>query len=957
MTPNLPFTLVDLRRVEPSSLVVLLQDLPTDTHLVVSEQQWPMLGGRAGMVWPEPEDVQEWTEIYEDASLQVLQDRLGASGWVVLGTSGERLRGSVAQNAAVAGRTQLAIVSPLPPERSGISDYVAALAPALSRYYDLVLIHPEPKRVAPVNDGRGQAVPLYPPMWLDECANQNCRILYHIGNSPFHEPMLLLMRRHPGIVVLHDYYLSHLVNGWCHGGNGAPDLLSLLQQGHGYPAVMLYNKRFQGDGQEHLWRYSLNQTVLQAARGILIHSPHSRSLAEHDYNPATLHNWHQIPMLCRAAHTVTTESKVAMRQRYSLKQEDQVICSFGYIGPSKLSLELIKAFAESGLARQGWKLIFVGSEGGNSAYRAEMDAAISSASIQDRVIVTGWINAEDYSYLQQMGAIHVQLRTRSRGETSAAVMDCLQSGAALVVNRHGSFDDLPDTVCHKIPDSFSQKQLAEALVRLSKDPAEREQLGQRASEYCKARHAPHVCAQAYHEAIETIHKRGGHPLDVARKLGEASPYRQLPRGRRLAIINGLAARLPSQPAPRRLYVDVSAITVENLGTGIQRVTTNLCREMMSQLPPGWLLEPIRATASEVGYRTAPEFGEWMLGLPTGHLNKPEPVLPGADDLFLGLDLFHAVVNTHTDWYSHIKARGTKTWFVVYDLLPCQLPEFFPPGTDEMHARWLQTVARATGAVCISKTVANELNTWIANHGISSCEVRWFHQGANPIETDPSRLPPKLPRWLKAEAIRSSLELLMVGTIEPRKGYLQVLEAMELLWREKVDLNLKIVGREGWRQLPKEHRRTIPETLDLINSLCKQYPERLKWLKDADDRQLQKSYQEADALIAASYGEGFGLPLVEARHNGLDVIARDLPVFREVMGEECRYFSASNSSQLASFLKEWAVKQSEKPGQSLESIRAKKREALKSNMQTWSESCGQLLKAIGVTKQKSELSNL
>jgi len=58
------------------------------------------------------------------------------------------------------------------------------------------------------------------------------------------------------------------------------------------------------------------------------------------------------------------------------------------------------------------------------------------------------------------------------------------------------------------------------------------------------------------------------------------------------------------------------------------------------------------------------------------------------------------------------------------------------------------------------------------------------------------------------------------------------------------------------------------------------------------------------LIAASVGEGFGLPLVESQRHGLPVIARDLPVFREVADSNTVFFKAASSQDLATALQAW-----------------------------------------------------
>jgi len=68
--------------------------------------------------------------------------------------------------------------------------------------------------------------------------------------------------------------------------------------------------------------------------------------------------------------------------------------------------------------------------------------------------------------------------------------------------------------------------------------------------------------------------------------------------------------------------------------------------------------------------------------------------------------------------------------------------------------------------------------------------------------------------------------------------------------------------------------------------------------------LDRLYARARVLVAASVGEGFGLPLVEAARNAVPIVARDLPVFREVAGDYAYYFSGMSADDLARALKAW-----------------------------------------------------
>ena len=135
---------------------------------------------------------------------------------------------------------------------------------------------------------------------------------------------------------------------------------------------------------------------------------------------------------------------------------------------------------------------------------------------------------------------------------------------------------------------------------------------------------------------------------------------------------------------------------------------------------------------------------------------------------------------------------------------------------------------------------------------------------------------------------------MVGTIEPRKGYAQTIAAFEMLWNEGVEVNLVIVGKIGWMMDSMIHHLNNHPELE----------KRLFWLQGINDEYLEKVYAASDCLIAASEGEGFGLPLIESAQHKLPIIARDIPVFREVAGQYAYYFSGLKPQDLAGTIKSW-----------------------------------------------------
>ena len=133
---------------------------------------------------------------------------------------------------------------------------------------------------------------------------------------------------------------------------------------------------------------------------------------------------------------------------------------------------------------------------------------------------------------------------------------------------------------------------------------------------------------------------------------------------------------------------------------------------------------------------------------------------------------------------------------------------------------------------------------------------------------------------------------MVGTLEPRKNHKFVLDVFDILWRNCPDINLIIVGRKGWL--------TDKISLRILNH--PKYNQCLFWINTCDDEDLNLLYQHSDALIAASIDEGYGLPLIEAEARGINVIASNIDVFKEVRSRSSTvFFELNNQDSLKKIL--------------------------------------------------------
>lgn len=781
-------------------------------------------------------------------------------------------------------RLKLAYVSPLPPEKSGIADYSADLLPELSRLYDVEVIVITPESIDP------NLRTNYVIRSVDEFRARFAiydRVLYHFGNSHFHEHMFALVEEFPGAVVLHDFYLSHIQAHRDAHGRAPHAWAQALMESHGYRA--LSERYLVPDSADVIWRYPANLPVLQSALGVIVHSEFSKTLARQWSVASAIGDWVVIPLL-RA--TAAEDSREASRRSLGLHVNDLLICSFGLLGPHKLNHRLLDAWLASPLAVDpNAHLVFVGENHGGD-YGEELSRRIRDSGLSERVHITGWAEAATFRQYLAAADIGVQLRTLSRGETSAAVLDCMNHGVATIVNANGSMGDLDPTGVLRLPDEFADDALIQALTMLARDANRRRSLGERAQEIVRSYHAPRRCAEQYFEAIEGFYKHAelGLPGLLNRLAKLAIPEKEWPQ-----LAASLARDFPTSMRHRQLLVDVSELVERDAKSGIQRVVRAILHEWLCNPPEGFQVEPVYATVEKPGYRYARRWTSRFLNIPQ-EWAEDAPVEAWHGDFFIGLDLQPHVAPAQRGFLQHWRNRGVQVWFVVYDLLPVLLPELFPVGAQAVHQRWLESASFFDGVACISRAVADEMHEWmqsVAPKPARKLTISSFHLGADVAQSMPTTGVPD-DDAVVVEQLRRRSSFLMVGTVEPRKGHAQTLDAFEQLWAKGVDVNLVIVGKQGWMVDALVQR--IRDHVELNK--------RVFWLEGISDEFLEMIYAASTCLIAASCGEGFGLPLIEAAQHKLAIIARDIPVFREVADVHAWYFVGNSPGDLAQSIQTW-----------------------------------------------------
>lgn len=374
-----------------------------------------------------------------------------------------------------------------------------------------------------------------------------------------------------------------------------------------------------------------------------------------------------------------------------------------------------------------------------------------------------------------------------------------------------------------------------------------------------------------------------------------------------------------------IYIDITSLCNLDHNTGIQRVEKIILHELIHKYTTHKIV-PIYFKNNKC-YSTN-NYLLKSIGIFFDD-NDIDSIINYFDDsaIFIAIDLHFELLFNHVyvDFLKNQQNRGARLFSIQYDLIPLH-SNYSDEGmrqhfNNNMHAY----ASFFDGVIAISKAVADEYIEWhtdnMGSH-TSKLSIGYFHLGCD-IENYNSHHASDNVEDLSM--LNNKKYMLMVSTIEPRKGHSQVLEAFERLWKNDSDYCLVLVGKQGW---------SVDELIAKING-HKQLNKKLFWLQGISDQALTKVYEMSSAFIMASFAEGFGLGIVESAKYHKPLILRDIPVFREIAEEHAYYFDCLTGKELAISLERWIAL--------YESDSAPSSKNLKTI--TWEESCKQLMDVI------------
>jgi glycosyltransferase involved in cell wall biosynthesis/SAM-dependent methyltransferase len=347
---------------------------------------------------------------------------------------------------------RVAFFSPLPPARSGIADYSEALIESL-----------KPLVALDVFSGPHQA---FDPARYDIA-------LYHVGNNGHHGFVYETALRHPGVVVMHESNLHHLMADLTIK-RGDWDAYVRECEYEGGPAALAFAERVRklevGPDYEGV---PMTKRILAASRGVVVHSRFMREemrAAGFAGPTAVIPHGAWIPQADRNG----------FRHKLGLDEATPLVGIFGFLKPYKRIAESLRAFRRLLRLMPNVKMILVG----EPHTEFPVEAMIRSMGLAANVRVLGFAPIEDF--VGYLGACDIVLNLRfpTVGESSGTLLRSLGLGKAVMVSEVGSFAEFPDDVCLKVPVGPGEEDLIfEYLNLLVSRPDVARQLGERARDY------------------------------------------------------------------------------------------------------------------------------------------------------------------------------------------------------------------------------------------------------------------------------------------------------------------------------------------------------------------------------------------------------------------------------------------------------------------------------------------
>lgn len=434
--------------------------------------------------------------------------------------------------------TKIGIACPLPPARGGPADYVSHLLPFLSRDMEVICLAPDPDAV------EAHVAGSYEIRAIDRVADRDLDlVLYHIANNSWHRSVVEAAREGPpGLAVVHDATVHNIYYDlFLH--EGARDRYrTALEEAHGPVGASLANVRMTGEtGDVELYLFDLLEPLLTRQLGAIVHSRFARDFVS-ERVPG-------LPVWVIPHYAIGDPCNIP-RDALGVPADRFAVTHLGVVTRSKRPDLLLAAATELLADDVPLHVVFAGQDLSGGL----LEDAIGGLGIREHVTVTGFVSEQELDAHACAADVVVSLRWPHMGESSGTLMRAFRAGKPVVMQRLGTWAELPPYASVSIPDGPDEvSALARVLETFRADPRLRRRTGDAARLYAASIGGPERAAQQYARSVrELLAIRRRSPFDVL--TGRRDAVEAHLATDRSSIAAVLGAVPPAHPGARLLLV-------------------------------------------------------------------------------------------------------------------------------------------------------------------------------------------------------------------------------------------------------------------------------------------------------------------------------------------------------------------------------------------------------------------
>ncbi|MFN2116991.1 MAG: glycosyltransferase family 4 protein [Candidatus Promineifilaceae bacterium] len=384
---------------------------------------------------------------------------------------------------------RIAYFSPLPPQRSGITDYSLELLPFLTQLADVTLFVNEPEAI----DER--VLNKYQVQSNDQFIHDHDQYdlaLYHIGNSEYHDDITRLAMEFPGAIVLHDFNLHHAVAKRTLGKEDVFAYVREVGYEQGVSGIQKALAFRQGFGTP-IFGSPLNGRLLDTSLGVIVHSQYAANLVRGQGYRGPLA---VIPAL------ITPLAGRSRRADLNLAEDVLLFGSFGLITKEKQVDSVLRALEKLRGEMPNVHYLLVG----RTMPDVPVDELVCDLGLEDLVHPIGYVEdlSEFIDWIHTSDVV-INLRNPTVAETSAVALRALAAGKALIVDDHGWYREIPPEAALKITPG-SEDALLEAMRLTGQSKSLRESLGKAGLRFTRESCHPENVAEFYYIELQRILK-------------------------------------------------------------------------------------------------------------------------------------------------------------------------------------------------------------------------------------------------------------------------------------------------------------------------------------------------------------------------------------------------------------------------------------------------------------------